>query len=190
MCGRMNVIAAPLTQYLREQLHLDFQTVDNQDLRPTQRVDTLMATATGIRQVTTHWGIQPAWAKRPLINAKIETAAEKPTFKKAFAQARCVIPVSGWYEWRTEQGKKQKYLFSAASAQPLLMGGIVFKGESGPRLVTLTTSPTTQCAEYHDRMPFLVPAEELDYWLQSPPEQLSAVTDHAMTQVLSITPAP
>lgn len=190
MCGRMNVIAAPITQYLREQLQLDFQTIDNRDLRPTQRVDTLMAKASGMGQVTTHWGIQPSWAKRPIINAKLETAAEKPTFKRAYAEARCVIPVSGWYEWRNEDGTKQKYHFQAANKQPIFMGGIVFKSDTGPRLVTLTTAPTAQCADYHDRMPFLLEPEALDFWLNSPIEQLMAVTTHPARTDLTIDAAP
>ena len=190
MCGRMNVIAAPITQYLREQLHLDFSTVDNHDLRPTQRVDTLMATAKGLRQITTHWGIQPRWSKRLLINAKIETAAEKPTFKKAFAQARCVIPVMGWYEWRTEGTKKQKYLFADAKSEPMFMGGIVFKSEDGPRLVTFTTAPTAQCAEYHDRMPLILSPDALDFWLHSSLEELTPLFQTHPTNALSITAAP
>lgn len=190
MCGRMNVIAAPITQYLREQLHLDFATVDNHDLRPTQRVDSLMTTASGLRQVTTHWGIQPRWSKRLLINAKIETAAEKPTFKKAFAQARCVVPITGWYEWRTEGTKKQKYHFTYANAQPMFMGGIVFKSDDGPRLVTFTTAPTYQCAEFHDRMPLILAPDALDFWLHSPAEQLNPLFHAFPNDALSITKAP
>lgn len=190
MCGRMNVIAAPLTQYLREQLQLDFQTVDNTDLRPTQRVDTIMSTAQGLRQVTTHWGIQPAWSKRLLINAKIETANDKKTFKSAFAQSRCIIPVTGWYEWRTEGPHKQKYLFAYAAQQAMLMAGIVFKGEDGPRLVTFTTAPTAQCVEYHDRMPLLLAPNAIDFWLHSPVEQLTPLFDAHPDNALTITPAP
>lgn len=190
MCGRMNVIAAPLTQYLREQLKLDFKTVDNADLRPTQRVDTLMATASGLRQVITHWGIQPAWAKRLLINAKIETAAEKRTFKDAYTQSRCLVPVTGWYEWRTEGSHKQKYHFSSATAPVMLMGGIVFKHDDGPRLVTFTTAPTPQCAEYHDRMPLIIPADAVDFWLHSSIDQLPPLFDALPNGALTITPAP
>ncbi len=190
MCGRMNVIAAPITQYLREQLHLDFATVDNQDLRPTQRVDTLMTTHTGLRQVTTHWGIQPQWSKRLLINAKIETAAEKRTFKQAFAQSRCVIPITGWYEWRTEGTKKQKYHFTDAQSQPLFMGGIVYKSDDGPHLVTFTTAPTEQCAAYHDRMPLIVAPDTIEFWLHSTVEELEPLFHAFPNGALSITPSP
>lgn len=188
MCGRMNVIAAPLTQYLREQLNLDFHTVDNHDLRPTQRVDTLMSTPSGLHQVTTHWGIQPSWATRIIINAKIETAAEKPTFKQAFALARCVVPVSGWYEWRSEGAKKQKYLFSAAQGHPMLMAGIVFQNTDGPRLVTFTSAPISQCAAYHDRMPLMIAPDALEFWLHSPVAQLTPLWNAFPDNSLSISP--
>ncbi|WP_411360979.1 SOS response-associated peptidase [Pseudidiomarina salilacus] len=186
MCGRMNVIAAPITQYLQEQLGLDFQTIDNSDLRPTQRVDVIMSSHKGLLQVTTHWGIQPKWAKHILINAKIETAAQKATFKRAYAESRCLIPVSGWYEWRLENERKQKYLFSARNQQPLLMAGIVFKGEQGPELVTFTTAPTPTCAAYHDRMPLIIPSQHIDYWFHSTPAQLDAVARHVDDDAIEI----
>lgn len=188
MCGRMNVIAAPLTLYLREQLKLDFKTVDNVDLRPTQRVDTIMTTTSGLRQVSTHWGIQPAWAKRLLINAKIETAGEKRTFKNAFVQSRCLVPVTGWYEWRSEASHKQKYLFTSATGHPMLMGGIVFKSDDGPRLVTFTTAPTPECAKYHDRMPLIVPPDAVDFWLNSSVDQLSPLFHALPDDAVKITP--
>ncbi|RUO63548.1 SOS response-associated peptidase [Pseudidiomarina insulisalsae] len=175
MCGRMNVIAAPIAQYLREQLQLNFSTHDNTDLRPTQRVDTLMVSSSGWRQIPTHWGIQPQWAKRLIINAKVETAAEKKTFRQAFQQSRCLVPVSGWYEWRAEQHGKTKYYFSAADGQPLFMAGMVFRSDDGPRLVTSTTAPTVRCAQYHDRMPLLIEHDALDYWMHADIEQLPAL---------------
>ena len=62
------------------------------------------------------WGLIPKWAKDPkignkLINARSETVYEKPSFKESFTQKRCLIPASGFYEWRKEGGKKQPYLF-------------------------------------------------------------------------------
>lgn len=174
MCGRMNVIAAPLTAYLGEQLGIQFKTQDNADLRPTQSIDTLMwnQATESIQQVPTQWGIRPNWATKILINAQVETAAVKPTFKRAFAQSRCLIPVSGYYEWRTEDGRKVKYLFESSDNTPLLMGGLVFHGEQLPELVSLTIAPNEICAAYHHRMPFFVHVDAMNYWFTSPVEQL------------------
>lgn len=174
MCGRMNVIEAPITAYLREQLGLDFHTQTNRDLRPTQRVDTVMLdTHAKLQQITTRWGIQPAWSKKILINAQVETAAEKRTFKRAWQQSRCLIPVSGWYEWRQKESGKQKYLFKNTDDQePLFMGGIVFQDGDTPQLVSFTTQPTPRCAEYHHRMPLLIPNDAIRGWLSNTEQAL------------------
>lgn len=191
MCGRMNVIAAPLTAYLGEQLGIQFKTEDNADLRPTQRVDTLMWNndSATVQQIPTRWGIQPAWATKILINAQVESAATKRTFKQAFTHSRCLIPVTGYYEWRTEDGQKTKYHFSSADGHPLFMGGLVFKGESHPQLVSLTIAPNDKCAEYHHRMPFFVTTETIDYWLTSSVDQLEPLIQTLPSNAITVSQA-
>mgnify|MGYP001942306167 CR=1 FL=1 len=122
------------------------------------------------------WGIQPDWSKRLLINAQSETVIAKPTFKNAIKTHRCLIPCTGWYEWRTENGKKKKYLFSNSNDEPFLMAGIWYQSKNeSPKLVTLTTTPNNKCAQYHKRMPVMVLPENVDYWFQSSVEQLTPV---------------
>lgn len=162
MCGRMDIDEGPVREWVEDTLNIELDLHTNHDLRPTQTV----AVIGGDRhQINTTWGIQPAWAKKLLINAQGETVAEKKTFKQAFAERRCVVPCSGWYEWRDEGGsRKQKYHFAAADGNPLLMGGILFPGEEGTRLVTLTIDPNQECAPYHNRMPQFVAPEHLEQW--------------------------
>lgn len=176
MCGRLDIIDHPLTQIVSKQLQIDFHIQTNRDLRPTQRVDVVVGSNGGqLQQQLTHWGIQPQWAKRVLINAQAESVAAKPTFKAAFRQHRCVVPCSGWYEWHapdlseaTSTPKKVRYRFAHRDEQPLYMAGICFPAADGKtRLVTLTTAPTEQCLPYHHRMPLLVRPEEVSYWLTS-----------------------
>jgi len=116
------------------------------------------------------WGIKPNWARKLLINAQSETVAQKKTFKRAFKERRCLIPCSGWYEW-----KKQKYLFTDPTESPLLMAGMVFESEGFPQLVTLTTKPNKKCAEIHQRMPVLIKPEDVNYWFNSMPEELTPI---------------
>ena len=78
---------------------------------------------------------------------------------------------SGWYEWRTENDKKQKYLFSNSSDESFLMAGIWYQTPT-PRLVTLTTIPNAKCGQYHKRMPVIVLPQNSAYWFKSPVEQL------------------
>lgn len=159
----------PVKEFIRDTLNIELDLRTNHDLRPTQKVATI---GNDQHQVNATWGIQPSWAKKLLINAQGETAAEKKTFRNAFAESRCLVPCSGWYEWRDEGGpRKQKYHFAAANRNPLLMGGILFPGEEGPKLVTLTINPNQECAEYHHRMPQFVPHHSLEQWLTGSVEE-------------------
>lgn len=168
MCGRLDIDQQQISDWSKEWLGLPINTQTNHDLRPTQ---TLATIGNGRQQVDATWGIQPTWAKKLLINAQGETVAEKKTFRSAFAESRCLVPCSGWYEWRDEGGpRKQKYHFSAADGSPLLMGGILLPGEEGPKLVTLTIDPNKECAEFHHRMPQFVSPRRLEQWLSGSTE--------------------
>lgn len=188
MCGRMNVIDDPVAKLIFDLVGLRFYPQTNRDLRPTQQVATVADIGAGLQQLDTVWGIRPSWAKRPLINAAAETVAEKKTFKQAFAARRCVVPCSGWYEWRNEGGaRKQRYAFVPSSGNGFLMAAIWYPGDAdkpqaAPELVTLTTEPTPYCADYHHRMPLLVPPENLQEWLQDEPSELGHLL-HAPTDI-------
>ncbi|WP_416306215.1 SOS response-associated peptidase [Neptunicella sp. SCSIO 80796] len=174
----MNVIDDPLVKWVSLVLGIDFGVTTNTDLRPTQEVSTVINTPEGYSQLNTTWGIKPNWSKSLLINAKAETVATKKTFAKAFDEHRCLIPVNGWYEWRDEGNpRKQKYLFSAADGNPLLMAGVFYPNETGNQLVTLTTKANSRCDEIHNRMPVIVPADNVDYWFSAKVEQLNPLLD-------------
>jgi len=127
-----------------------------------------------MHQLDTTWGIKPQWSKKLLINAQSETVAVKPTFRRAFADNRCVVPCSGWYEWSSVAGEgKQKYLFDNVDSSPLYMAGIFYpQAGASSELVTLTTKPDELCAQYHHRMPLLIPEKAVEDWLRLPVEEL------------------
>ena len=169
MCGRMDVDEGSIEEFARERLNIELDLRTNHDLRPTQTVATIGNTR---QQVNAPWGTHPHWAKRIIINARGETVAGSRMFAQAFATNRCLVPCSGWYEWRDEGGpSKHKYHFAAANGNPLLMGGILIPGEEDPKLVTLTINPNQECAEYHDRMPQFVPHQHLEQWLTGSVEE-------------------
>ncbi len=166
MCGRLNVTDSPLVEWICDELGIPFTTQTNKDLRPSQQVDTIAMGSQSPEQITAFWGIKPSWSKKLLINAQAETVADKPTFKHAFASSRCLVPCTGWYEWRDEGGpRKQRYAFTSASDEPFLMAGILFAEGEPTELVTLTTRPTPQCGKIHHRMPVLIPPESVNAWL-------------------------
>jgi putative SOS response-associated peptidase YedK len=176
MCGRLNVVDDPLVHWICEVLGVEFTTQTNRDLRPTQTLDTIAATDSGARQLAATWGIKPPWAKKLIINAQAETVAEKPTFKKAFSSQRCIVPCTGWYEWRDEGGpRKQQYAFSHVDGIPLLMAGIWFDQPDRTDLVTLTTQPLERCAAIHHRMPLLIDPEQVGLWLSGPTADLTPI---------------
>lgn len=126
------------------------------------------------------WGLVPSWAKDPsgaarLINARVETVAEKPSFRKAYASRRCLIPATGYYEWQSavgETGKpiKQPSFIRPADGGLLVMAGLYefWKAPDGSWLTTttvLTTSASDELGRLHDRMPMAVPREHWTPWL-------------------------
>lgn len=152
-----------------------------------------------IRKLTTvKWGLVPSWAKDTsigsrLINARMETVAEKPAFRKAFATRRCILPADGYYEWyETEQklkGKpvKQPYFIHPADGGVLAMAGLyeIWRDKTVPdpekdeawlwTCTVLTTTATDELGRIHDRMPLLVEKERYDAWLdprKSDPDDL------------------
>lgn len=119
------------------------------------------------------WGLVPYWAKelpagRP-INARIESAGEKPMFRRLFRYRRCLVAADGWYEWRSEGGAKQPYFIRRADAQPFFFGALwdVWTGaaEPLPTFAILTTEASPELAAIHDRQPVIVRPETYAAWL-------------------------
>ncbi|MEZ5159014.1 MAG: SOS response-associated peptidase [Candidatus Nanopelagicales bacterium] len=127
------------------------------------------------------WGLVPSWAKDPkignrMINARIETAAEKPAFRRAWAKRRCLLPADGYYEWYAGEGvPKQPFYIHRSDGASLAMAGLFeFWKDGDDWLVStaiLTTSAPDGLGRIHDRMPLLVPRENWAQWLdpQGPP---------------------
>jgi putative SOS response-associated peptidase YedK len=116
------------------------------------------------------WGLLPAWAdpagQKP-INARVETAATKPYFRKAWKSGRCLIPADGWYEWKVKDKVKQPYFIHRADDQPILMAGLY---ETNPHanitsFTILTTDADGNLREVHDRKPVVFSASAANQWI-------------------------
>ena len=123
---------------------------------------------------TAKWGLVPSWAKDPkignrMINARLETAAEKPSFRRAWAKRRCLLPADGYYEWYAGEGPKQPFYIHRPDGHSLAMAGLYeFWKDGEDWLVTtcvLTTDAPDELGRIHDRMPLLVPDENWAAWL-------------------------
>ena len=122
------------------------------------------------------WGFPDLAGKRPLINARSETAAAARTFREAWADRRCLVPASGYYEWKTLGAKrKEKYAFTLPDGEMLYMAGIY--SPSG-QFAILTRDAAPMLAAIHDRMPVIIPKPLTEIWLrESPDAAREALTD-------------
>jgi putative SOS response-associated peptidase YedK len=138
---------------------------------PTQDV-AVVAQEGGRRYRPMRWGFLPHWYKSPtdgplLINARAETVAEKPAFRKAVRERRCLVPCSGFYEWYREGGEKLPYYFHRADGTPLVMAGVWREwGEDAlPTFAVLTTEANALMAPIHNRIPVVIEREHWGKWL-------------------------
>lgn len=126
-----------------------------------------------------HWGLVPSWAKDPggaarLVNARLETVAEKPSFRKAFRARRCLLPADGYYEWYASPGAparspKQPFFIHPADGLMAMAGIYEFwKSPEGKWLSScsiITTAATDDLGRIHDRMPVQVAPHNWAAWL-------------------------
>lgn len=178
MCGRYTIISAPAV--LRELF--GFEELPNFPVRfnvaPTQPIP-IVRLFEGRRQFAlVRWGFLPSWVKDPrafslLINARGESAREKPAFRAAMKYRRCLIPADGFYEWQARgSGPKQPFYIHAKSGVPLAFAGLweTWTGPNGEEVDTaaiVTTRANRTLAPIHDRMPVIVPPDAFDLWLDT-----------------------
>lgn len=127
------------------------------------------------------WGFIPSWAKDPatmpmLNNARSETVAEKPMFRQAFRRRRCLIPASGFYEWKAVPGQrsKQPFYISLKDGTPMSFAGLwesarTANGETLDTCTILTTEANAALQPIHHRMPVLLDRQDWNVWLGTEP---------------------
>jgi putative SOS response-associated peptidase YedK len=125
------------------------------------------------------WGLIPPWTTQlkgtpPMINARAETVASKPTFRVAFAKRRCLVPADGYYEWRQTDGKKpskQPWRITLESGEPFALAGLwdswrdPDSGAAIESFAIVTTAANETIAPLHDRMPVILPESAYAPWL-------------------------
>lgn len=157
------------------------------NIAPTQRVLAVQKQDGRRRLGLYRWGLIPFWAKEASIgtqqiNARIESAAEKGSFKHSFLKRRCLILADGFYEWKKEGKEKIPYYFFAPDKQPFAMAGlwdrwISPEGEAVFSCTILTREAAGEVRSVHDRMPVILPREEEEGWLSAwtdSPEEMTS----------------
>ena len=144
---------------------------------PTQEVEAVRLGEAGREVARLRWGYIPHWYKTPsdgplLINARAETIAEKPAFRKSVRERRCLIPASGFYEWKSSAGKgKEPYWIAAADGAPLLAWAGIWRewdgaeGQAYSTCAIVTVAANAELAPIHHRAPLVIAPEDWPLWL-------------------------
>lgn len=194
MCGRYATTRA--RQELLDEFQVQLDAVDGEirpdyNVAPTKQVPAVLdrrpkdapEEAAAVRQLrTVRWGLVPSWAKdisigSRMINARFETVHEKPSYRRAFARRRCLLPADGYYEWyQREDKRKQPFFIRPADGDVMAMAGLYEfwrdrrRPDDDPEawLVTctvITTKAEDELGHIHDRMPMLVERDRWADWL-------------------------
>ena len=205
MCGRFVSTAGP------DRIAAFFDTVlpteavaeslgENYNVAPTQDIYAVVAAGKGGARVDAfHWGLIPSWAKdrkiaSRMINARAETLAEKPAFKGLLAKKRCIVPMTGFYEWMPgveggpvnakRQPLKQPMFIHSAAGHPLAVAGLwtAWKDPDDPdgrflhSATVITTAANETMRPVHDRMPAILTSTQWKAWLDPTNHDLAALT--------------
>ncbi len=125
--------------------------------------------------VPMRWGLHPHWKKtppegRPMFNARVETADEKPSFRTPFRRRRCLIPLNGWYEWDRYEGAKRPFFIHEKNSDFTVAAGLwdQWRVDEGITLLSatmLTTAAEGEMKHLHHRMPVRLDEAEWDNWM-------------------------
>ena len=175
------------------------------NIAPTQPVAAVMA-GPQPRVEYVQWGLVPSWATDPavgskMINARAETLAERPAFRKLVAAQRCLVPADGFYEWQAAPGKKTPHYVRLQSGKPFALAGLWDRWRdpsTRQELITctiITTEPNTTIATLHSRMAVVVRPTDYRAWLSGQPlpaEQLAGICSpyvEAAMEAYAVSPA-
>lgn len=182
MCGRFALDLPPKKLAEHFDLTGEFDFSPSWNIAPSSRICSIIADEEGGRHLhLMHWGLIPSWAKdatigNKLVNARGETIAEKPSFRSAFKSRRCLIPASGFYEWKTEKGVKFPWYISLKSGEPMAFAGLwetwsPKEGEAIESCCIITTDANTLMVPIHDRMPVILDPDQWAIWLSQQEKQ-------------------
>ena len=186
MCGRYLLTASP------EEIEALFGYLDGEafppryNIAPTQPIAIVRMWHGARRFALIRWGLVPRWVKDPgqfslLINARNETLTDKPAFRDAVRYRRCLVPASGFYEWRREPGGgKVPFWIKPRSGEPLAFAGLweTWAGADGSEIDSaciVTTAANADVGPIHDRMPVIIGPADYKSWLAGSTDEAMAL---------------
>ena len=186
MCGRYLLTATP------EEIEALFSYLDGEpfppryNIAPTQPIAIVRMLHGSRRFSLVRWGLVPRWVEDPgdfplLINARAETLTEKPAFRDAARYRRCLVPASGFYEWRRRSGgAKAPFWFSPRAGHPVAFAGLweTWMDRHGSEIDSaciVTTDSNAVVGAIHDRMPAVIAPEDFSLWLDGTDQEALAL---------------
>jgi len=169
MCGRYVLFSDPEMAEIREiieEVQRQNPEIKTGEIFPTNSAPVLLQENGKLMPEAVKWGFPDFRGKGVIINARAETAPEKPMFRRSLEEKRCIIPSCGFYEW-SHSGPKTKYQFNLPGEGVLYMAALYndFAGER--RFTILTTAANKSIADIHNRMPVVLARQEMDQWIDS-----------------------
>ena len=164
MCGRYH-IDEEMTEEIRRMVKILESRLNagSRDIYPSMEAPVILKNGEeGLKADSMAWGFPGRDKKQLLINARAETALERPSFSQAVSHRRCVIPARWFYEWNPE---KEKAEFSRTDVSLLYMAGFYDLFQDVPRFIILTTQANPSVRPIHHRMPLILEKEELEEWV-------------------------
>lgn len=169
MCGRytIHISRKRFEAVYDAQAPLEF--VERWNVAPTQLAPIIRARDGDLEAAMLRWGFQKP-GKAVLINARGETVNQLPSFASSFRQRRCIVPASGWYEWKAiSTGQKQPHHLCASDGEPLAFAGLWTPSPEGERFVIVTKPAREVISHIHNRQPVIVSRERWKVWLSDAP---------------------
>ncbi len=191
MCGR-KTLTKDMQSIIEELAIEEWENPDNYlpnyNIAPTQNSPILIDNGKRIVKPM-RWGLIPSWAKNDkfgarMINARIETLMEKPSYRNLVSRNRCIVITDGYYEWKKDGDKKIPYYFKDPNDKLLPMAGLydIWKHPDGyliPTYTVITKEAQNDIATIYNRMPVILPQEHLEKWLKTKMFSESEVLDLA-----------
>lgn len=172
MCGRFTLDTTKISLKAFAVSQVRYTPPTRFNIAPTTSIAVVRQGQDSEREVVElRWGLIPVWAKPEsklplMINARAETVATKPSYRSAFKSRRCIVPATGYYEWKKlPDGTKQPYYFTLANGEQIAFGAI-WEGET---VATITTVPNKEASAVHDRMPVILREDQYEHWFSPDP---------------------
>lgn len=174
MCGRYSLVPTENIAARFDIQDLQLPLLPRYNVAPGQSMPIVVRNSPN-RVVAMRWGLIPSWSKEPrvqfsTINARAETIAKSPVFRGPFKSRRCLVPASGFYEWRHTSQGKQPYCIRLKGDELFAFAGLydVWHDAEGNELYSytvITTTPNDLVAPIHNRMPVILRQEDEQVWL-------------------------